>query len=60
MSLAMSIASTSVSMQSSKVQNSVALALTKKVMDTQEQQGAQLVEMMSAATGLGNNLDVYA
>lgn len=49
------------SFATSGVSTDVALAMTKKVMETQEQQGDKLVESMQAmATGLGQNIDILA
>lgn len=56
-----SIASSGISSASSGLQTSVALALTKKAMDTEEVQGQQLIQsMQAAATGVGQNVDIKA
>ncbi|MEG1049416.1 MAG: YjfB family protein [Oscillospiraceae bacterium] len=45
----MDIAAMSIGLNQSKLMQSVSLAMTKKVMDMQQQQGQQLVETMAKA-----------
>lgn len=45
----------------SNLQTGVALSLTKKAMEFDEQQGQELIQSMNAvATGLGQNVDMRA
>ncbi|MEG0020485.1 MAG: YjfB family protein [Oscillospiraceae bacterium] len=46
----MDIAAMSIGLNQAKLMQSVSLAMTKKVMNMQQQQGQQLVEAMAKAT----------
>lgn len=62
MSMIDSIAAASMSMSAAKLQMDVSTSLTKKVMDSQEQQAAQLLEQFAAAVPppSGHKIDILA
>ena len=57
-----SIASASMSMSAAMFQQNYAIAVTKKMMDTQELAGQELMKMLEAvpAPAKGQYIDVYA
>ena len=60
MSMISSIASASMSMSQARVEQAVNIAMMKKVMDMQEQQGQAIVDMLGAPAIFGRRLDVRA
>lgn len=60
MGITESIAATSMTLSSLKLQMNVSTSLTKKVMDNQEVQAQQLLEMLPPTPGLGEIVDVNA
>lgn len=63
MDLMGSVASTAMAMQSLQFQQSYAISVTKKVMDTQELAGQELLKMLpqqpAQPVGVSRHLDVY-
>ena len=54
------IAALSTDLAMAKTQQAVGIALTKKVMNAQEAQAAQLLQQMTPPASFGHRLDIYA
>ena len=54
------IAGASMSMSAAQFSVEYAMAMTKKVMDTQELAAEEMLEMLPAAESLGQFIDTYA
>ncbi|GEN33686.1 YjfB family protein [Aneurinibacillus danicus] len=56
----MDIAAVATALKSASIGNAISLAVTKKVMDTQKEAGAQVVELLekSVQPHLGSRIDV--
>ncbi|MCI8808587.1 MAG: putative motility protein [Oscillibacter sp.] len=54
------IASASMSMSAAQFSVDYAMAMTKKVMDTQELAAEEMLEMLPATQSLGEYIDTYA
>lgn len=55
-----SIASMATSMSAAQFANQYAISVTKKMMDTQELAGQELVKMLPPTPGKGQYIDTYA
>ena len=55
-----SIAGAAMDMSASQFSVEYSMAVTKKVMDTQELAAQELLEMLPAAPSMGQYIDVYA
>lgn len=55
-----SIASVAMDMSAAQVANQYAISVTKKMMDTQELAGQELIKMLPPTPGKGQYIDVYA
>jgi hypothetical protein len=57
----MDIAAVSIGMNQTALQQNVSIALTKKVMDTEQQSANQMIQMLQAPhPTLGNTIDLKA
>lgn len=54
------VAAMSMEMSAAKLQQSVSLAVTKKVMDTEELAAQELLQMLPKIPGRGTYIDTYA
>ena len=55
-----SIAGMAMDMQAAQFATNYSMAVTKKMMDTQELAGQELLRMLPSAPGLGQYIDTYA
>lgn len=55
-----SIASMAMDMSAAQFANQYSISVTKKMMDTQELAGQELLRMLPSAPGLGQYIDTYA
>ena len=55
-----SIAGAAMDMSAARFSVEYSMAVTKKVMDTQERAAQELLEMLPAAPSMGQYIDVYA
>ncbi|MCI8423645.1 MAG: putative motility protein [Lawsonibacter sp.] len=55
-----SIASMAMSMNAAQFANQYAISVTKKMMDTQELAGQELLRMLPTDPSLGQHIDTYA
>ena len=55
-----SIASMAMDMSAAQFTNQYSISVTKKMMDTQELAGQELLRMLPSAPGLGQYIDTYA
>ena len=51
---------TAIAMKQQVVQNQLATSVLKKTLDVQAEQGAALIQMMAAGSGVGGRVDLYA
>ena len=58
MDIDMSIASLSTELSGANILQDVGVSVMKKAMSVQETEGANLEKMMSAASGIGRNIDI--
>ncbi len=55
-----SIAGAAMNMSAAQIANQYAISVTKKMMDTQELAGQELLKMLPPTPGKGQYIDVYA
>lgn len=55
-----SIAGMAMDMSAAQVANQYAISVTKKMMDTQELAGQELIKMLPPTPGMGQYIDTYA